>query len=82
MELYKNYLMAWNRALVKRFEQNPETVIMAIYQFHRPIELDIKRLFDLSLSIGNLVAGLQLAVSCIHIDSQRLLLNLGKSKAG
>ena len=63
MELYNNYKMAWNRALVRSFEQNPKKVISALYQYDRPIELDIKRLFDLALNIGNIIAALQLTVS-------------------
>ena len=50
--LLSNYHMAWNKALVNNLETKWEETILALYQFKRPIRLDIPRLFNLALQAG------------------------------
>lgn len=60
--LLSNYHMAWNKALVNNLETRWEETILALYQFKRPIRLDIPRLFNLAIQAGYDITACQIMV--------------------
>ena len=79
--LLSNYHMAWNKALVNNLETRWEETILALYQFKRPIRLDIPRLFNLAIQAGYDITASQIMVkvcsklSClfcfVHCNSKK-----------
>ena len=70
--LLSNYHMAWNKALVNNLETKWEETILALYQFKRPIRLDIPRLFNLAIQAGYDLTACQIMVKVSSISHQNI----------